>query len=244
MDYFVTQLLETSGLTAVALAARSGVSRSTLFRIDRGQTDSRTETLRELAIAAGFDLTVATRPLSDPDAGRAARVLLDGRYDLPPDQSVTQWIHRLGRLAGIDPVDIVRVAGVSSSLIKRTGAVFLTGEADDLKLAAAGENSGKAWILSGRGALEQISSDQQPLPGTARVLYAEDVHRVVRSLDHLVQGRPERADVIVAPLTDDLGIDALVAGRLRYVAPIQALIDGFGLGGSAANVAADIAGSW
>ncbi|RFA07555.1 hypothetical protein B7R21_15300 [Subtercola boreus] len=244
MDHFVTELLEASGLTAVALAARSGVSRSTLFRIDQGQTDSRIETLREVAIAAGFDLAVATRPLSDPDAGRAARVLLDGRYDFQPGQSVRQWINRLGRLAENDPVDIVRVAGVSSSLLKRTGAVFLTGEADDLKLAAAGENSGRAWILSGRGALEQISDSEQPLPGVPRILYADDVHRVVRSLDHLVQGRPERADVIVAPWTDDLSIDALVAGRLRYVAPIQALIDGFGLGGSAADVAADVAGSW
>lgn len=244
MEQFVSRVLERSGLTAAELARRSGLSRSTQFRIDTGRTDPRLETLRELAIAGGLDIRVELRQLSDPDAARAARSLLEQDYDASLGPAVEKWMSRLRRLAGDDPVQTVLVAGNSSSLLHREGAVPLAGSADDLKLAAAGANSGAAWILSGRGALARFGAADDLLAGVPRVIYAEDAHRVLRSLSHLEPTRAERADVIVAPFTVDLLRDELVEGALRFVAPIQALIDGAGLGGASADVAETIARSW
>ncbi|GAA0995106.1 helix-turn-helix domain-containing protein [Subtercola frigoramans] len=244
MEHFVAGIIHQSGLTSVGLAARSGVSRSTQFRIDSGTTDPGVGTLRELAIAAGLDIEVTLRPLSDPDAGRAARVLLDARFGTAVDKGIDQWMTRLQRFAGDDPVTIVRVAGESSRLLHRDGAIYLAGEADDLKLAAAGANSGSEWILSGRGALERIGGDRERLSTTSRVIYTADVHRIIRSLSHMTTSRPESATVIVVPYSADLAVDPLMDGPVTYVAPIQALIDAFGMGRDAALVAEEIARGW
>jgi len=242
MEHFVRRLLEQSGLTATELARRSGLSRSTQFRIDTDAIDPRVGTLRDLAIAAGVDIRVDLEPLSDPDAARAARTMLDGRYSVEPTKTVSQWIARLRRFAGEDPVDIVRAAGECSSLLKRRGAAYLSGHVDEAKLVGAATFTPEPWILSGRGAMERLahaSSLSAPY-----VVYSGDAHRLIRILDNMTQVKPGKATLIIAQYTEDLDIDAWEDGRARLVAPVQTLIDGFGLGGPLAEAAETIARSW
>ncbi len=243
MERFVTQLLEHTDLSATALAQRSGVSRSSQFRIDSGSTDPRVGTLRNLAIAAGFDLNISPVALSDHDAARAARVLLDATY--PPDSSreVQDWVVRLSRLAGDNPVDIVRTAGQCSTLLKRAGAVFLAGNADEMKIVGAGAYSGAPWLLSGSGVLMRMGNTGASINGP-RILYSGDSHRVVRLLDNMEPTRPERADLIITDYSAGIETDAWADGDVRLVAPIQALIDSLGIGGPLAEAAELIARSW
>jgi hypothetical protein len=204
--------------------------------------DPRVGTLRDLAIAAGFDIDVNLVPLSDPDAARAARTMLDSQYTVEPTKNITAWIARLQRLAGEDPADIVRTAGECSSLLKRKGAIFLSGHVDEVKLVGAATFTQAPWLLSGRTVLERVA-DTPNLSGP-NIVYSGDTHRLVRVLDNMTQVKPGKADLIITEYVGDLDIDAWEDGRTRMVAPIQALIDGFGLGGSLAEAAETTARSW
>ena len=153
----------------------------------------------ELALAAGFELVLSLAPLSDPDAARAARVLLDPRYAASFVLSggsieVDAWVEGLHRwVPGGDPIDIVRTAGQSSSLLHRPGAVFLRGHATELKLASAGDFSGQSWLLSGAAVIDRIGEpdddggdDISAVHGSSRspyVIYSADTHRFTRLLE-------------------------------------------------------------
>lgn len=243
MERFVAQILERSGLSATALAQRSGVSRSSQHRIDSGSTDPRLGTLRNLAIAAGFDLTITPVALSDHDATRAARVLLDAIYPPATTPDVDDWIARLTRLAGDNPVDIVRTAGQCSTLLKRAGAVFLAGNAADMKIVDAGTYSAAPWLLSGSPALRRMGTAGASTHGPT-ILYSGDPHRVGRLLDTMEPTRPERADLILTDYPTGIDTDAWADGDVHLVAPIQALIDSLGIGGPLAETAELIARSW
>lgn len=245
MEHLVERMLKDSGLSASALARRSGVSRSSQFRIETGAVDPGLGTLRELALAAGFDLNVELAPLSDPDAARAARVILDEGYDPSPSRAVSDWVARLKRwVSDGDPVEIVRVAGISSSLLKRRGSSYLTGQVDDLKLASAGASSGAPWLLSGSGVLSRMQETGDGPVAGPYIVYTGDMHRFLRVLDNMTPARPEKALVVVTEYSVDLESDIWGDGPLRMVAPIQALIDGFGIGGELAEAAERTARGW
>ncbi|MHB1234578.1 MAG: helix-turn-helix domain-containing protein [Microbacteriaceae bacterium] len=235
-------LLIESGLSGVMLARLSGVSRSTQFRVDSGTIDPRVGTLRDLAIAAGRDVRIDLVPLSDPLAAIAARVILDPTFTLPPSKAVSEWVGRLTRLAGEDPIDIVRHAGRCSTLRFRAGATYLSGYVDDSKLRGAGEGSEARWLLSGSSVLSRIGA--RGLDDAPVVLYAEDSHRLVRLLDNMQHVPTEKARLIVVEYTPDLEVDSWESDGVELVAPIQALIDGFGLGGRLAAAAEQIARTW
>ncbi len=99
--YIAHQIRDRGMISASRLSARSGVSRSTMHRVDSGEGDLALRTLRELAIAAGLDLDLNLVPLSDPDAATAARRLLgDPSLSDEVDDGVLAWEQRLPRLAG------------------------------------------------------------------------------------------------------------------------------------------------
>lgn len=245
MDHMVVQARELAGLSQSALAKRSGVSRSTQFRIESGAVDPGLGTVRELALACGFELRLDLAPLSDPHAANAARAMLDHSFDLEVTPAIREWIERLERwVPDKDPIAIVREAGTSSSLHRRDGAVHLAGSVDELKLASAGEFSRAQWAVSGTGVLQRMAeANDGPVTGV-HVVYTADKHRYLRLLDNMTPVRHERAALIVADYTEGLDQDAWLDGRIRMVAPIQALIDGFGLGGELASAAERIARSW
>jgi transcriptional regulator with XRE-family HTH domain len=245
MQHVVQDILETSGVSISSLATRSGVARSSQYRILDGSMDPTAGTLRELALAAGLDLRIDLAPLSDPDAARAARVMLDSHFAIPLTKEIDGWVRRLKRWVPDDePIEIARTAGLSSSLLKRSGATFLNGSVSELKLASAGEFTKQRWLLSGVPVIDRIAADSNMVDDGIFVAYSADARRFVRLLDHVEVVRPEKANLVVVPYTDDLEQDAWHDGSIQLVAPIQGLIDAFGLGGQLAEAAERIAQGW
>lgn len=245
MNHIIERMLAESGLTKSALAARSGLARSTQYRIRDGLVDPTVGSLRELALAAGFDLDIGLVPLSDPVAAKAARVLLDPRFEIVRTEELDAWIGRLQRwVPDGSPVETVRTAGASSSLLKRGGALYFRGSVNELKLASAGSFSKQAWLLSGAAVIGRMEEGDEGVASGQYVAYSGDKHRFSRLLDHVESVRPEQANVIVADYSDYLVQDSWEDGKIKLVAPIQGLIDAFGLGGSLAARAEEIARSW
>lgn len=245
MRQLVDDIRAHAGLDRRELAERSGVSKSTVYRIEGAQVDPSVGTLRELALAAGFDLDISLAPLSDVNAARAAREILAGPANVDKDKAVADWEARLHRwVPGGDPVEIARAAGVSSSLLKRAGATYLCGSVDELKIAAAAGAGETPWILSGLSGIRRLTTDADDPAAGPYVVYTGDPHRLLRRLAHMAPCRPEDADLVVVPYTADLGVDAFDDGGIRVVAPIQTLVDAFGIGGALADTAETIARSW
>ncbi|MCU6481296.1 helix-turn-helix domain-containing protein [Arthrobacter sp. A2-55] len=241
---FLDGWIKRSGLSKSYVASASGVSRSTIHRIQHGETDPTLGTLRELAIACGLDLDLQVRPLSDPFAAQAARMLLEQGFEPDSLAEANQWVNRLHRLGLQDPVAVIDYAGRASGLLALGApSVYLRGDIDTLRLASAGDATGARWALSGQPHLELGAG--RAVAGV-KVLWAEEP-RLAASLlaDTLKEARsPHTATVVVAAALPAVFHASFKSGGLNYVAPIQALIDGFSLGGQLAGVAATIAKEW
>ena len=226
-----------SGLTRSQVAQRAGLARSTLLRIEAGDTVPSLRTLRELAIACGLDIDIRTRPVSDPAAAEAARLMLEDGYQ-PHDQAAADtWVERLTRQVGEDPVAITRAAGRAASLTHRPGAFHLTGTVPLLRVASAGEGAGGTWAISGA---PPLGAD-----GTI-VLWSERPDVAARLLTETARKAtsPSVATVIVAAAHPGVFHDTWQEGPVRYVAPIQMLLDAFGLEPALQSAALDEARRW
>jgi transcriptional regulator with XRE-family HTH domain len=233
-------------MSDVELSRRSGVSRSTLHRIETGATSPTLRTLRELAIAAGVDIDVSIKTLSDTYAARGARFLLDASFqDVPLTRQDREWMERLARVSGDDPVALVSQAGHASTVLAAPNAVFVRGSFAPLRLASAGEAADGPWAVSGRVGLDTIADRSGTVPVGADILYVADPHHAWRLLESPPTIKtPDSAGTIIAPWHDHLAVDAWEVGAVRYVAPIQVLLDCVGLGGEVAEAALDIARRW
>ena len=233
-------------MSDVELSRRSGVSRSTLHRIETGAASPTLRTLRELAIAAGVDVDVSIKTLSDPHAARAARFLLDASFqEVSPMRADKEWMGRLARVSRDDPVAIVSQAGHASTVLATPTAVFTRDSFSPLRLASAGDATGHPWAVSGRAGLEAISPSRETPQVGPDILYVADPHHAWRLLESPTRTQTAgNALTIIAPWHDHLAVDAWGVGAVYYVAPIQALLDGVGLGGQMAETALDIARRW
>lgn len=242
----VQEMLTSSGLTTSGAARRAGVSGSTLHRIVNGQVDPSFGTLREVAIACDLHLSLATTHLSDPAAASAARSMLEQDYEPPNDPEVARWRERLPRLAGGDnPVEIVKVAARASSPFHRSGGALYSGEVSLARLASAGDASGGRWAISGAAGL-YLPPDRDVAPAVT-ILWCEDV----RAVDHLLVGsglrpihRADRAAVAVVAAEPELFAGSFTRGIVRYVAPIQIILDCISQGGQVADDAIEEVTSW
>jgi len=244
MDNPLIGLRALRDISDVDLARLSGVSRSTLNRIERGTVQPTLRSLREIAIAAGLDVEVSYRPLSDPAAARAARHILDDTFAaVTMSDHDRGWIARLGRIAGDYPVAIVETAGIAASLLHRPGVIGITEPLSPLRLASAGDAAGGHWAISGASALNLIANGPEVISGP-EVLYVDDVERAWRLLEAPPRSHPEDAAVILAPYGDEHSIDAWMSGPLQLVAPVQLLLDSVGLSGDIAELALTTARSW
>ncbi len=233
-----------SGLTKSAVSALSGASLSTIHRIQNQQTDPQLGTLRELAIACGLDLDVHVRPLADPYAAQAVRMLLETGFSPDNQRKADEWICRFERAQLSTPFDLLKAAGRSVGLLHLSSpSTYLRGAATPLRLASAGDASGGQWALSGKSHLELAAARE--LFGQ-QVIWAEDAGRVVSNLrDSLTVARSaSTATVIVAQATPALFQQFFTHERINYVTPVQSLIDGLSLGGILADTATDIAQEW
>jgi transcriptional regulator with XRE-family HTH domain len=238
--------LESSGLSAAAAARRAGVSASTMHRILNDLVDPSVGTLHEIALACGIQIDLTTRPLSDPRAAAAARSMLEGGYEPPSDSSVTAWQERLPRMADSGgPVEIVKAAAIASRPLRRPGAVLLHGEVSLARVASAGDASKGHWAISGAAGL-YLPPPSAAVPAVT-ILWCEDV----RTVTHLLADtelrqtqRPDRAALAVIAAESELFTGSFVEGIIRYVAPIQIILDCIAQGGAVADDAIEEAMSW
>lgn len=238
------------GLSAVEYARRAGVNRTTIHRIAVGAVDPSLDTLRELAIAHGYDLRVELTPLSDPLAAAALRHLVDPAFEhLTPAEvdpasadGVEQWIERLNRIDDVD--DAATTAGRAASLLHREGAVYLRGETSGLRLASAGDASGQRWAVSGAAALSALG--EAPIAAPSVLWVSEDARAAADFLrdTHLLVENSASATVVVARAHPSVFVDAFERSRVQYVAPIQFLLDAFGFEGALGEAALRLRDHW
>lgn len=251
MEQLVARLAEVPpGATSVDFARRAGVGRTTLHRIAAGQVEPTLATLRELAIAHGYELTIGLTPLSDPAAAAAVRHLVDPAFDgVSPEEvspgdarEVDAWIARLERYDDVDAAAIT--AARASSLLHRNGATFLRGDNSATRLASAGDASGQTWAVSGAAALRVVTATEAEGPSVLWVDgAAEEVSRFLLDTHRRVDSAAA-ANVIVAPAHPSVFVDEYRDGPIRYVAPIQLLLDCIGLGGMLEATALLVQQSW
>lgn len=215
-----------------------------MHRVINGVVDPSVGTLREIAIACGRSLTLEAGPLADPAAAAAARAMLETDYtsDLP---GITEWWERLRRQAGDDPIGVVEAAGQASSPLLREGTALLRGGVTIGRVASAGQASTVQWAVSGLAGF-QLPGLWEPVPAPT-ILWTEQPKRVMQlladaGLDHV--SRPQRAQLAICRAEPSLFINSFERGPIRYVAPIQILLDGFSIGGAAAEFARKEAMSW
>jgi transcriptional regulator with XRE-family HTH domain len=238
--------LESSGLSPAVAARRAGVSASTMHRVLNGLVDPSVGTLNEIALACGIQIDLAARPLSDPRAAAAARVMLEGDYEPPSDPGITAWQERLPRVAGSnDPVEIVKAAAMASAPLRRPDAVLLQGEIALARVASAGDASRGHWVISGAAGLY--------LPPTNAIVPAVTILwcEVVRTVAHLLADtesrsvqRLDRAVLAVIAAEPELFTGSFTEGIVRYAAPIQVVLDCISQGGLLADDAVEEAMSW
>ncbi|TQL70271.1 helix-turn-helix protein [Nocardioides albertanoniae] len=241
----VADCIERSGLNARQVAARAGVSASTVHRIVHGVVSPSVATLENITTACGAGLTMSASPLADPAAAAAARALLDDMYPSDVAPEVESWAGRLDAWADGDPLQIVEEAARASGVLHRPGAIRLSGDATAGRLASAGDASGQRWALSGAAGLDLPAFDEAV--GRVTVLWCEDPSAV----GALLAGgtlRPaataDRVAVVVAAAEADLFLGAFERDRVVYAAPVQIAIDAISVGGAAADRAREEIRTW
>lgn len=225
-------------MTLSSLAARSGVSRATLYRVDRDPSSAMLATLREIAIAGGLDLDVVLRPVSDAAAAAAARAMFEAGHPSIADLGLEAWAGRIRRNGGDSPAECVRYAGSMSAPLARPGAHLFRGSCTSARAASAGDASGGRWALSGRSGFEALGVE--PDDSVPVILWCEDADAAARTLggDLRAVASPELANLVVIGARSDLFIDSWTADGLHVAAPIQVALDGFGIGTDPAVTAA------
>lgn len=241
-------LIESLGSTPSATARATGLARSTIQRIHNGTTSPSMETLRELALVAGYDIDVQLTPASDPAAAVAARVIADPATPTLQDladwelttpaevRAITQWVTRLGRQAGDDRRRLLELAGRYSAPQYRKGARFFAAKPgltqEQTIEVAHGALLPVSGALSGVAAA-RVYLGHAPDPGPL-VAWSTDAEAVAERLAATMREVDEHqpAGVLVAPTMQAYLLDMLLPpnGEHQIVSPIQAAIDLYGLG--------------
>jgi transcriptional regulator with XRE-family HTH domain len=239
IDELVTATREAAPFGMSAIASRSGVSRPTLYRLLAGASP-RVDDIRELALAAGFDIDASLVPLSDPLAAVGARTFLQDRSVEEWSEVSMEWRDRLERFTrGISGIDrdaaIIDEAGRASSPTHRSGAVHLRGDHRRVdRLVSAGRATHGRWALSGWAALDALGVEVD----APTILWVEDARKAAQLLgDSFRPGRVERCDLMVVPAHPAVFAGGGAIEDVELVAPLQAYIDAAGLAGDARDQA-------
>lgn len=256
----VAELIEEMGRTPSATARATGLSRMTVHRLRDGVSSPTLATLRELALAVGYDIDVRLTPASDPAAAVAARVMADpatppledlagwGMTDPSDVEAITEWVARLERQGGNDPQRLLALAGRSSAPQHRKGARFFAPKPGltqkqivEIANSALGSLTG---ALSGVAAA-RVYLGHAPDPGPV-VAWTSDLAAVAQRLAATLHEADEYqpAGVLLAPTMPAYFVDMMTPPVWEYqiVSPIQTAIDLYGLGYD--GLANDITDGW
>ncbi len=243
----VRRWLDGSGLRAASVARRAGVSASTLHRVLRCSVDPSVGTLEEIALACGLSLELATTQTSDRLASAAARSMLEDGYSPPGDPGVAAWERRLHQWArGDDPIGLVQAAADAASPLHREDAVLFAGEETLARIASAGDASHGRWALSGAAGLNPGAPPGSLAPPVT-ILWCDDPRQTSHMLTDSALTSTKavhRVSVAVVGAEPELFFDTFSVGILRFVSPIQIIIDCLDQRGPAANAALKEALSW
>lgn len=238
IDELVGAVREAAPFGVSSIAERSGVSRPTLYRLLAGASP-RVDDLRELAVAAGFDIDASLVPLSDPLAAVAGRTILGDRSVGEWSEASAEWRARLERFvagaADDRETSVVDEAGKACAPAHRPGAVHLRGDHRRVdRLVSAGRAMQGPWALSGWAALDALGIEAD----APTILWVEDARKAAQLLgDTFRPGRLDRSDLIVVPAHASVFAGGGAIEDVELVAPLQAHIDAVGLGGEARDQA-------
>jgi transcriptional regulator with XRE-family HTH domain len=235
----VNELMQRAGESPSHVARRAGVSRSTVKRIADREVTPSLHSLKEIALALGLDIDVRVWPASDPVVATAVRSLLDAAVMgsvCSESRDVAGWLARFERWGVTEPEELVETAGAYSNPSVRHGAIFFAPAPEGrlphplATVASAGRASRAGWAIYGVFAGAELTNAVDPLPGPT-VLWAEQP-RVAAGL--LSQSMPRRETfqpngVVVVKATGTELVDLLEVGPIKFVSPIQAVIDLHGL---------------
>lgn len=256
----IPSLLETLGRTPSATSRATGLARSTIQRVSRGTTSPTIETLREFALAAGYDVTVSLVQASDPLAAVGARVILDPatpslenleawKMVAPVDvRAISAWVARLERQAGNDPKRQLELAGRLAAPQHRTGARYFAAKPGTTQERVI--NVASSALGSHVGALSGVVAahahlGHAPDPGPVLV-WTNELDAVSDRLAATLRemGEYQPAGVLLAPTTPEYFIDMVTLTRedRHVVSPIQAALDLYGLGYD--GLATEITAGW
>lgn len=243
-------LLEQAGRTPSATARVTGLSRVTVQRVRDGVSSPTLKTLRELALAEGYDLDVRLVPPSDPAAAIAARVMLDPEMTQhvefgalegntqSPSADVAAWVERIERQQKATLDEILAFAGRYSAPQFRKGAQHfaprpgLSRERIAKATGYAGASSSGPYAISGVPAAELYLDHEVTLGPT--VVWAEQPDAIVAALEASFRrvDSYQPGGIVVAPTLTEYFVDSVTdpVTRFVFVSPIQAAIDLHGLG--------------
>lgn len=230
------------------LARRANLSRTTTLAMAGDQSRARIDTIRELALALGYDVSIELERASDPLAAAAARVIL-GDFDIDsrhPEHAehadLEKWIARLHRYSDGEPASVVSEAARVSGAQYRSGAILLDGRVDADRLVSVGRASEAQWALSGSASLEALGGD----PGAVVVFWTEDARRVGELLaeTHRRVRVLSAADLIVAPAHPSVFEGSITVDDVSLVSPVQGMIDAMASGGVDRQLAETVVRSW
>ena len=244
----VSTLIEQLGSTPTATARVTGLSRMTIHRVRDGVSSPTLETLRELALAGGYDLDIRLVPPSDPAAAVAARVVADPATPelenlsswgmVSPEEigQVEEWVARLDRQAGSDKRRLLELAGRYSAPQHRKGARFFSAKPgltqEQMIEVANSALSQQSGALSGLAAARAYLG-HAPDPGPV-VIWSAEANAVAEQLTATLHETTEfqPAGIVVAPTMRAYFVDMLMPPiwEHKVVSPIQAAIDLYGLG--------------
>lgn len=210
----VQEWIDQSGINKRQIAMRSGLARTTIDRLIAGSQVARLDTLRELAITCGLDLSIDAVPLADPFAAEAARYLLEPGY-VPSDAGLTEaWVERFERWFGPDYSEVAEAAARAANPRGQVGTRFL-------KVAAPK----RVTAFVAEALAEHL--DDWALSGT--LLYVGGPCKAQELLE-LAGAAPidqDRADLILVPAVPQFFFGARKEGGVRLVSIVQEQVDAY-----------------